>query len=178
MISLLYLRIAARAWRHTKTVLFTMPLKSSALRTIIYVYTDSRNQRREVSAIFSAKSTRMLATNEANNPKVRVFFWNAVDVLIKANYTEHLCIDLLSTHMLLNTGILPNKRANHSSTRRTPWCWCHESLVAEWWRHESFWYISFNRNALWEGVHSSSDPGLPLAGFRTILPGFQQVNMT
>ena len=51
-----------------------MPLKSSALRTIIYVYTDTRNQRREVSAIFSAKPTRMLATNEANNPKVRVFF--------------------------------------------------------------------------------------------------------
>ena len=50
-----------------------MPLKSSALRTIICVYTDTRNQRREVSAIFSAKPTRMLATNEANNPKESSF---------------------------------------------------------------------------------------------------------
>ena len=123
------------------------------------MYADTRNQRREtlVSAIFSTKPTCMLlATNEANNPKARVFFWNAVDVLIKANYTKHLCIDLSSTHMLLNTGIVPFKRANHSPTRRTPWCWCHESLVAEWWRHENFWYITFSRKALWEDVHSSS----------------------
>ena len=127
MMSLLYLRFAARAWRHEiNWTIYDAP----QIFCTTYVYVDTRNQRREtlVSAIFPTKPTCMLlATNEANNPKVRVFFWNAVDVLIKANYTKHLCIDLSSTHMLLNTGIVPYKRANHSPTRRTPWCWCHES---------------------------------------------------
>ena len=30
-------------------------------------------------------------------------------VLIKANYTKHLCIDHSSTHMLPNTGVVPYK---------------------------------------------------------------------
>ena len=109
MISLLYLRVAARAWRHQIKLDY---LRCTQIFCTTYVYADTRNQRREGSAIFSTKPTCMLATNEANNPKARVFFWNAVDVLIKANYTKHLCIDLSSTHMLLNTGIVPYKRAN------------------------------------------------------------------
>lgn len=131
----LYLRVAARAWRHQ--------IKLDYLRyhSNLLHYVRVRRHKELASRRFSYflhKTHVHVGDNEANNPKARVFFGNAVDVLIEANYTKHLCIDLSSTHMLLNTEIVPCKRANHSSTRRTPWCWCHETLVAEWWRHKIF----------------------------------------
>ena len=88
-------------------------------------------------------------TNEVNNPKPR----GRLSLLSKrrrANYTKYLYIVLSPTHRPLNTGIAPYWKPDSDTKGR------HKRLVAEWWRHEKVWYISFNRNALWEDIHSSS----------------------
>lgn len=62
---------------------------------------------------------------------------------------------LISTHMQLNTGIAPSKRANHSQIRRDTMM-----LVPEEGQHHEKLIlkknISFSCNALWKDTHSSN----------------------